>query len=69
MAIQAGESLKVYLKRVLTEAGITEATSAHVTFNNGETIIVASPENPVMERSMTDISKVEVKRSAEAGAK
>lgn len=65
---KAGESLKEHIKRTLAASGITEAQSAHITFNNGETIIVVSPENPALDRPMAEVAKVELKRTAEAGS-
>lgn len=64
---KGGETLKEHIKRVLAESGVKEAQSAHVTFNNGETVIVVSPNNPALDRPMTDVKAVELKRSAEAG--
>lgn len=63
----AGKTLKQHIQEKLAAAGITEATSAHVTFVNGETVIVVSADNPALARPMADVAKVELKRSAEAG--
>lgn len=59
-------TLREKIDASLKAAGVTEASAVHVTFTDGETILVVSENNPALN-STKSVAKIEPRTTAEAG--
>ena len=55
------------IKEALAKAGVENAQSVQVVFDNGDTTLIVSGRNPALERPADEVSRLEFKQSAEAG--
>lgn len=60
-------TLREKVDELLQKAGVSHATGAKVVLVNGETVIVASDNHPVLDRPMEEVSDVKLTRTAEGG--
>lgn len=63
-----GKTLGDLVKEKLAEAGVEEAHGVEVTFKDGSTAQIVSPDNPLLAKPAASVSKITIKQSAQAGA-
>jgi hypothetical protein len=60
-------NLKEYIQGVLAKQGIQQAAAVRVSFDNGNTIIVASDDHPALDQPAETVKEAKVIQSATAG--
>lgn len=61
-------SVREHIQGVLKRLGIKEASAVQVLFDNGDTVMVVSNDNPALDRPASQVKETKVMQSASAGA-